>query len=67
MHAKVVMMLKVDFITDIHSHSVLPNKGVKCIRRNWQGLGSGGLPGALCGRRLCPPLCHIQPSLTWVE
>lgn len=48
MLGKAVMMLKVDFIMDIHSHRVLQKQRVKYIRRNSQGLGSGGLPGALC-------------------
>lgn len=55
MLGKAVMMLKVDFIMDIHSHGALQKHGVNYVRHNCQGLGSGGLPGALC---------HVQPALT---
>lgn len=58
MLGKAVMMLKVDFIMDIHSHRVLQKQRVKYIRRNCQGLGSGGLPGALC---------RVHLALTWLE
>lgn len=51
-------MLKVDFIRDIHSD---------IDTHNGQILGSSGLPGALCRRRLCPSLVHIQPALAWMQ
>jgi len=42
MYAGDVIMLKVDFIMDMHPHSVLGNQGVICIRHNCQVPCMGG-------------------------